>query len=215
MGDSCSGDGLWDRAARSCVTRSSWELCWLSALAGPGVNPACSSPTQPPETASTRSQAPHWFCLKKIREHYQQRTDRQSSSAEWKINWSGKTATCCSCLLSERTVSEHFSAACHDKQSREDSTEPSPAAAPGLKEDLKVSTCFSWPSKKHHIYLCPEATITATAALPQKRGWKLLLNQDKDWGLFPIHAQQKASSPADRQVFPPAAISSFQCSKGS
>lgn len=120
------------------VTCSSWELCWLLAHAEHDVNPACSSPTQPLETASTRSQAPRWFCFKKIREHYQQRPDRQSSSAEWKINWSSKTATCCSCLLSECTASEHFPAACHDKQSGEDSMEPSPAAAPGLKESFHL-----------------------------------------------------------------------------
>lgn len=35
------------------VSCSSWELCWLSAHAGHDVNPTCSSPTQPLETAST------------------------------------------------------------------------------------------------------------------------------------------------------------------
>lgn len=115
MCDSCSGDGLWNRAARGCVTCSSWKLCWLSAQAEHDVNPACPSPTQPLETVSNRSQAPRWFCLKKIRKLYQQTTDRQSSSAKWKTNWSSKTATCCSSLLSKYTVSEHFSS-CMSRQ---------------------------------------------------------------------------------------------------
>lgn len=135
-----------------------------------------------------------FFFLKKIREHYQQRTDRQSSSAEWKINWSTKTATCCSCLLSECTTSEHCSAACHDKQSREDRTEPPPAAAPGLKEGFHL-LFLVW-QETAHLSLslgnhCGHSSTTTKMSVKAA-----IWNQGKDWGFFALHTLQKASSPA-------------------
>lgn len=129
----CSSGGLWSVRFPLwgwLVGQDSLGLYYLFQLGA--VLPPCSTCTGWCESWPAPAPPRAWrqpqpdskpptsrFCLKKIRKVYQQKIDRQSSPAEWKINWSSKTATCCSCLHSDCTMADHFSASatCHQRQS--------------------------------------------------------------------------------------------------